>query len=144
MKSPTVLFAENLRALRKASGLTQRELGEAIGYSEKAVSKWESGAAVAPGVLLPRLARALGATIDALFAEKGEILYYLGIDGGATKTEFLLTDAEGRTLARSLLGAANPNDVGLEAMRTVLGRGIAEVVHGYPLERISVFAGIAL
>ena len=39
----TKLFAENLRRYRKEVGLTQAQLGEKTGYSEKAVSKWECG-----------------------------------------------------------------------------------------------------
>ena len=37
------VFAENLKRIRTGKGLTQGELGDAIGYSNKAVSKWESG-----------------------------------------------------------------------------------------------------
>ena len=39
----TELFAENLKKHRKEAGLTQAQLGAGTGYSEKAVSKWETG-----------------------------------------------------------------------------------------------------
>ena len=91
-------FAENLRARRRALGLTQRELGERLGYSEKAISKWEGGNSMPPAWILPELASHLGVTVDELLSERGEIAYYLGIDGGGTKTEFLLADAEGNTI----------------------------------------------
>ena len=86
------IFAQNLKAARKAAGLTQRELAEKIGYSEKSVSKWESGNTIAPGAMLPEIAKVLGTDIDSLFALKGEAEFFLGIDGGGTKTEFLLAD----------------------------------------------------
>ena len=35
--------AKNLIAYRKAAGLTQAEVAEKIHYSDKSVSKWESG-----------------------------------------------------------------------------------------------------
>lgn len=35
-------FAENLTALRKARGETQEQLGEALGVSDKTISRWES------------------------------------------------------------------------------------------------------
>ena len=37
--------------------------------------------------------------------------YYIGIDGGGTKTEGVLTDGEGIILARAACPATNPNDV---------------------------------
>ena len=36
-------IAENLSKLRRQSGETQKELGEAVGVSDKTISKWESG-----------------------------------------------------------------------------------------------------
>lgn len=57
---------------RKAAGLTQEELGRAVGVSTQAVSRWECGGT--PDVtLLPAIADRLGVTIDALFGrESGE------------------------------------------------------------------------
>lgn len=55
---------------RKAAGLTQEELGKAVGVSTQAVSRWECGGA--PDVtLLPAIADRLGVTIDALFGREG-------------------------------------------------------------------------
>lgn len=71
------------------------------------------------------------------------ILYYLGIDGGGTKTEFCLVNAKGEQLASALLGASNPNDVGLDATCALLGKGISGITQGYDLATVSVFAGIA-
>lgn len=36
-------LSENIRSLRRASGLTQERLAEALGVSFAAVSKWERG-----------------------------------------------------------------------------------------------------
>lgn len=48
---------------RKAAGMTQEELGEAVGISGQAVSRWECGGA--PDIsLLPAIADRLGVTID--------------------------------------------------------------------------------
>ena len=39
---------------------------------------------------------------------------YLAIDGGGTKTDFMLADGDGNILSRVILEATNPNDVGFD------------------------------
>ena len=143
MKSIEAIFSENLKRARREKGLTQRGLGALLQYSEKSVSKWESGTAIPPSSLLPTLADILACRIDDLLYAGDAPSYFLGIDGGGTKTEFLLCDREGRRVATALLGASNPIDIGIDACRGVLDRGIAAVTRGIPLRKISVFAGIA-
>ncbi len=63
-------LSEQIAALRKERGLTQEQLGNLVGVSAQAVSKWEKGGT--PDVeLLPILSRQLGVTIDALFGMEG-------------------------------------------------------------------------
>lgn len=50
--------------LRKAKGLTQADLGERLGVSFQAVSKWERGETLPDITLLPALSDALETTID--------------------------------------------------------------------------------
>lgn len=69
--------------------------------------------------------------------------YLLGIDGGGTKTEFLLTDLNGKEIRRLILGASNPVSTGIENTYNVLNNGINELCEGLNLSEISVFAGIA-
>ena len=66
------IIGEQIQKYRKQEGMTQKELGEAIGVSSSAVSQWESGGT--PDVsLLPSIADRLHVTIDMLFGrEKGE------------------------------------------------------------------------
>jgi N-acetylglucosamine kinase-like BadF-type ATPase len=49
---------------------------------------------------------------------------FLGIDGGGTKTEFLLIDATGRVLATHRSGPAYYLEIGLDALREMLCAGI--------------------
>ena len=135
-------FAQNLRHCRKNAGFTQKMLGASIGYSEKAVSKWESGV-LPPAAALVKIADALQVSVDELLVSEQEPQYYLGIDGGATKTEFLLTDAAGNVLCRHFEGSCNPVDIGMEAAQRVLDTGIRTVCKGVPMRKISVFAGIS-
>lgn len=65
------LLSERIAELRKERGFTQEQLGQLVGVSAQAVSKWEKGGA--PDVeLLPALADRLGVTIDTLFGRSRE------------------------------------------------------------------------
>jgi transcriptional regulator with XRE-family HTH domain len=54
------VFAANLRALRVGAGLTQRELGDALGVTDEYVRKLERGARGATLELVDAAAAALG------------------------------------------------------------------------------------
>jgi N-acetylglucosamine kinase-like BadF-type ATPase len=60
---------------------------------------------------------------------------YLGVDGGGSKTRFLLIDDAGRILAAHAEGSAYYLEIGLPALKAMLQRGIGAV-----LERGSVRA----
>lgn len=63
------ILGSQITKFRKASMLTQEELGRAVGVSTQAVSRWENGGA--PDVtLLPAIADKLGVSIDALFGRE--------------------------------------------------------------------------
>ena len=72
-----------------------------------------------------------------------EIKYYLGIDGGGTKTAFALADYEGAVLQEIVLGATNPNDVGFDTAFATLRQGIEAVTDGIAPSEISAYAGLA-
>ena len=55
-----------IQAGRKAAGLSQEALGERLGVSRQAVSKWESDAAVPELENLIAMSRIFGVTIGAL------------------------------------------------------------------------------
>lgn len=58
-------FGERLKNYRRAKNMTQQELADMLGVSNKTVSRWESGGYPDLGMLVP-LARALGVTVDDL------------------------------------------------------------------------------
>lgn len=58
-------FSERLKNYRRAKNMTQQELADKLGVSNKTVSRWESGGYPDLGMLVP-LARALGVTVDDL------------------------------------------------------------------------------
>ena len=59
---------------RKELGLTQEALGDALGVSYQAVSKWENELSSPDISALPLLADTLGLSIDALFGRESEAL----------------------------------------------------------------------
>lgn len=64
-----LMIGEQIQKFRKLSGLTQKDLGEALGVSSSAVSQWETGGT--PDIsLLPAIADRLGVSIDALFGRE--------------------------------------------------------------------------
>ena len=61
---------KGIALLRSEKGLTQAELGERIGVSFQAVSKWERGETLPDISLLPELAEILETTIDHILCVK--------------------------------------------------------------------------
>ena len=50
--------------------------------------------------------------------------FFLGVDGGGTKTDFLLIDASGSVLATRREGSAYYLEIGIEGLKSMLARGI--------------------
>ncbi len=70
-------------------------------------------------------------------------IFLLGIDGGGTKTEFLLADSVGNEIKRLFLSGSNPVNKGIENTFGVLNEGITKICDGLDFGEISAFAGIA-
>lgn len=73
------------------------------------------------------------------------ITHCIGIDGGGTKTEGVLTDLRGRVLCVKKYGPSNPNDVGLETAVELIASLVEDLLKdgGVSLEHTTVFAGIS-
>lgn len=63
-------IAKNLTNYRKAAGLTQAELAEKINYSDKSVSKWESGNGIPDVYTLVQIAELYGVSVNAFLGEE--------------------------------------------------------------------------
>lgn len=98
---------DNIRKLRLQNHMTQEELGEYLGISGQAVSKWEQGISSPDISLLSVLAGCFGVTIDSLFAnefsrrypgyggERGELLAFYeesGLEKDFHKAEEALSE----------------------------------------------------
>lgn len=67
---PCSPFAERLTALRRARGLTQIQLAEKIGSTQRALSSYETVAEFPPAPVVVELAKALGVSADELLGLK--------------------------------------------------------------------------
>ena len=66
MKKQRQTFGAMVASLRKEQGMTQLELAEKMGVTDKAVSKWERDLSFPDVSSLPRLAEIFGISVDEL------------------------------------------------------------------------------
>ena len=70
MKKET--FGNMVAVLRKEKGMTQLELADRMGVTDKAVSKWERDLSFPDVSSIPKLAEILGVSVDELMQVKAE------------------------------------------------------------------------
>ena len=122
-------FSKNVKRFRTLKGISQHGLAAALGVSPQTVSKWECGRGVPDIENLCLLAQLLGVSVDALLdGSLGKKKIMIGIDGGGSKTEFLLFTEDGMILGRALRGGCSPTIIGLEACADLLADGIEELL----------------
>lgn len=70
-----LVTASNIIKLRTDAGMTQAELGAALNYSDKTISKWERGEAIPDAFVLTRMAELFGVPVDYILSshDKWEI-----------------------------------------------------------------------
>ena len=111
-------LGENIRQARKAAGLSQEALGEALGVVSQTVSKWERDESSPDAALLPELANTLGVSLDRLF--------------GRQTREYM----DAATAVRDWLLSVRKEDRWMEALRLGprLGRGRQYATDGQVVE----------
>ena len=72
MEDLKVITASNIINLRTAAGMTQAELGEKLGYSDKSVSKWERAEGIPDVYVIKNLSAIFGVTADYILSEHDE------------------------------------------------------------------------
>jgi len=63
-------FGARLADLRKSCGLTQTQLGDAVGASKRVIAYYETDGGQPPGAMLPNLADMLGVSVEQLLGTK--------------------------------------------------------------------------
>jgi len=66
------IVSKNITYLRTSNKMTQLELGEALSYSDKAVSKWERAEAIPDAYVLKKLSVLFRVSVDYLLTEHSE------------------------------------------------------------------------
>ena len=61
-----VKIGKFIAALRKERGLTQEQLGQALGVTNKTVSRWETGVYLPPGDILLMMSELFGVSVNEL------------------------------------------------------------------------------
>ena len=72
------LIGKQIAYLRKEKGLTQNDLGDRLGVSFQAVSKWERGETMPDISILLDLAHVLGTSADFILSGGSQVLQYKG------------------------------------------------------------------
>lgn len=117
-------FGQNVRRYRMLRGMTQTELAQKLFVAPQSVSKWERGENVPDLARLYGLTQVLSATADELMGTQPKEKAFIGIDGGGTKTEFVMINERGDLLNSVILGPSNPNTRGMEEAFSVVKQGI--------------------
>lgn len=79
---------------------------------------------------------------DKMKEDKKDCPCFLSIDGGGTKTEFVVFTADGTVLFREKAAASNPNDIGMHGCCNIVSAVIAACYEKYPNIQ-AVHCGIA-
>ena len=144
MLDPKILSA-NIRKFRLRRKMTETAVAKKLFITPQTVSKWENA------VALPDLNN-FSALCDLLSVTPNELLgvenardlrkKMIAIDGGGTKTDFVLFSEDGTVLQRLTLGGSNPSTIGFQNAAETLRSGIDRFLAIEPSVSF-VFAGLA-
>ena len=123
------VFAANLKQFRSQKAVTQQALAEKLMVSPQAISKWECAQAVPEVDKLCALADALGVSTDQLLkGQSANDRVFIGVDGGGTKTEFILFGEDGTLRKRLVAEGSNPNVHGIDNSLRVFREGLGSLL----------------
>lgn len=144
MLEPNIL-AENIKYYRRLLNIKQNELASKLYVSPQSVSKWECGVSIPELSKLCEMADIFGVTVDTLIGNSNNELQnrtYIGIDGGGTKTEFVLFEESGAILKQIILEGSNPTSCGIEKTCQILKYGIDAMME-ISANVVGIYAGIS-
>ena len=135
------ILGKRIKELRLQHKLTQNEFANMLNVSFQAVSNWERGIAPPDLENLSLIATHFNILVDDLLRPRPDKLL-LGIDGGGTKTKFVVSTMSGNVLKISSSSGSNPNDIGFDKAFSIISEGIHSALMEFPSISF-VFCGIA-
>ncbi len=134
-----------IKNYRVSKGLTQQEFADLLFIAPQTISKWERGMSYPDVFKLKEICRVLSVSIgeflgDDIVRDDGD--YLIAVDGGGTKTEFVLFRPSGEIISKIVLGSSNPNSSGLDNSISILKEGTDKLLaYGKTPKRI--FMGVS-
>lgn len=121
-------IGKNIARFRRKKGFTQSELGEMLGVSNQAVSKWESDMTMPDIMLLPEIAKALGVTLTDLYdipdEKREELPPQAGGDHGEDRRILVIhVIADGADVTTRMPVSAIKSVFGNQLLKQYLGEG---------------------
>jgi transcriptional regulator with XRE-family HTH domain len=100
---PDASRAHQLSKLRKAAGLSQRELADALGVHRSNIGFWERTGVAPRGEVLPKMAEILGVSVDALLGENPKAKAAAAAPAGRARLAFNAVSKLPRTRQQKIL-----------------------------------------
>lgn len=138
------ILATNIKKYRKLKNLTQADLASKLFVTPQCISKWECGTATPEIPTLYTMCEILEVSLNAVFNNSFEntAKVFIAIDGGATKTDFVLFNDSGQVIKRLIIQGCNPTAYGFEKACQNLQFGIDSLL-AISTKVSGVYAGFA-
>ena len=128
----TYLTADTIRRLREERGLTQSQLAEAIGVTDKAVSKWERARGLPDISLVEPLASALGISVAELLT--GDVRENANRSGNMIRSVFYVCPICGNVV--HTLGEGSFSCCGTQMLPQEAEDAATDPAHAFTVERV--------
>ena len=117
-------MGEIISTLRKEKGMTQKDIADNLGITDKAVSKWERDIAFPDTATIPRLAEVLGVSVEALLQAKAA---QVSAGGKADKILDLVLRAVPLAMGVAVVVTSVLGALDVKSGMTMLGVGLAAI-----------------
>lgn len=126
------ITADVIRSLRETRGLTQKQLAERLGVTDKAVSKWESARGLSDISLIEDLAAALGVSVAELLT--GDVRENVNRAGNMLRSKFYVCPICGNVV--HAMGEGSFSCCSTAMLPQVAEKVAEDSEHAFKIERI--------